>query len=284
MNPNNPQNSFNINGNTFNGGNVAIGNQGNINQTNNNYITHQNSNENIAVFGKLSIYLKSHKRYQDFDPYVPFSCIAKIIENGTGRSVKYTLFTGFLYLTNPKIITESEYSKSYSFSDNDENLLPRIFSNMINGLKNSGFYFKEEIEKDILRISINGSSLHELKSFTGSDHDYFLHIYEDFISIDKTKYTSMYSVSINADNISINQKFLNRSLSYKPRYGNNENEELIKIPESLPIIIFILTLLISCSQFDKIEISMFIIIGTIILLKVLGFFIDLINHIHKNSD
>lgn len=279
MNPNNSQISNTINGSTINGGNVAIGNNGNINQTNNNYITHQNSNEHIAVFGKLSIYLKSHKRYQDFDPYIPFSCIAKITENETSRSTKYTLFTGFLYLYRHSFTEYNEYNYSYGFFGNNENYLLKIFSNMIRELKNTGFYFKEETEESILNKTIEPILLSSLKSTTNSEDEYFLNIHNFLISIDKTKYTSMYNASINTDNISINQKILNESLVSKPR---PDRGELIEIHWLVSVSIIVITIFIAFSQYEKQAIP--IIIGMIILLKVLGFITDLINHIYKTSN
>jgi len=193
MNPNNPQISNTINGSTINGGNVAIGNNGNINQTNNNYITHQNSNEYIEVFGTLSIYLKSDKQYQDFDPYVPFSCMAEITEDRTTRTTNYTLFTDYLYLDNYQRSYTSEFDYYYQFRNDNNKYLRRIFRNMIDELKKIGFYFKED-EKFILDTSIGNPSLSALKSFTGSEHKCFLRIYDNFISIDKknTQVCTMY--------------------------------------------------------------------------------------------
>jgi len=89
----------------------------------------------------------------------------------------------------------------------------------------------------------------------------------------------MYNVSINTDNISINQKILNEWLASKPR---PDKGDLIEIHWLLSISIIVITIFIAFSQYEKQAIP--IIIGMIIVLKVLGFIIDLINHIYKTSN
>ncbi|GAA5527358.1 hypothetical protein [Herpetosiphon gulosus] len=161
MNPNNPQISNTINGSTINGGNVAIGNQGSITQNN---VNHLNSNENIAVFGKLSIYIKNNKPYQDLDLYISFSCIASIFEDKTGFTSSYTLFTGFLYL-NAHGFPYCELNYSYHFPQEDRNLLRKIFNYLIENLENSGFYFNEEKQSKLLDTIITPLSFDFIQEF-----------------------------------------------------------------------------------------------------------------------